>query len=74
MFGNQNLSMAQRLSKIRGKAPQGKRFISSSVYIPGGPTCNVQPAKIRNLLITENVHVMHERWLATFKARQAAKA
>lgn len=77
MFGsnqNLNLSTAQRLHKIRGKAPAGKKFVSSSVYMPAGPTCNVKPTKIKNPKIAAHVQMMHERWWAAKQARQAAKA
>ncbi len=75
MFGNNNpnLSTAQRLSKARGKAPLGKKFISACVYIPAGQYCNVRPTKVKNPLIAANVQMMHERWLAAFTTRHAAK-
>ncbi len=69
---NQNLSTAQRLSKARGKAPQGRKFISRSVYMPAGESCNVTPTKVRNPLIAANVQMMHEQWLVAFKARPCA--
>lgn len=57
-------STAAVLQKQRGKAPSGKRFISTSVYMPGGPRCNVQPAKIRNPKIAAHVAMMHDKWYA----------
>ena len=57
-------STAAVLQKDRGKAPPGKRWVSSSVYMPGGPRCNVEPTPFRNPKIAAHVQMMHDRWYA----------
>ena len=44
------------------------------VYIPGGANRNVEPTRIRNPKIAEQVNAMYEKWFSAKQAREAAKA
>lgn len=69
-----SLSPAQEFHRQRGKAPPGKRWLNQSAYVPGGESCNVKPAIMRNPKIAANVQMMHEKWLLAFNERRARKS
>jgi hypothetical protein len=57
-------SPAQKLHAQRGRAPVGKRWIFSSVYVPAGPHANVKGTFVRNPKVAAQMNAMHDAWFA----------
>ncbi len=57
-------STAEVFRAQRGKAPKGKRFVSKSVFMPGGVGRNVELTTVRNPKIAAQVNAMHDKWFA----------
>jgi hypothetical protein len=66
-------SSAQKLHAQRGRAPAGKRWTFSSVYLPAGPHVNVKGTFVRNPKIAAQMNAMHDRWFAAkFQSKPAS--
>lgn len=66
------VSTAKILNAKRGKAPAGRRWVSSSIYTPGGEYCNVQGTPVRNPKIAAQINAMYEKWWIAKQARLTA--
>jgi hypothetical protein len=59
------MSPAQVLNRYRGgKAPEGKKYKSSSVYWPAGDWFNCNMTRVKNPKQAAQITAMHEKWLA----------
>jgi hypothetical protein len=66
-------STAQKLHAKRGRAPAGKRWVFSSVYIPAGPNANANGTFVRNPKIASQMNAMHDAWFAAkFESKPAS--
>ena len=65
-------SASQKLHAQRGRAPVGKRWTFSSVFVPGGPHANVNGTFVRNPKVAAQMNAMHAKWEAARKSKPAS--
>lgn len=56
------LSIAQILNRKRGKAPIGKRWVSSSVYTPAGQYKNTRGTSTVPAKVAAQMNALHLAW------------